>query len=289
MFKIIDKFYKNSKSLLFQDILDFYNKHGYCIVNYLYGANMVKQDLLGEGRKHNIVLKDVCYQLNFKSILLDSDFLLPDGAAIRTMRKIGKIFKKFDGPSMIPNLNGTDFLPYFIDKLISRYGSDHIYIYFLTVYDENIGNPKWYLKSRCEKYVYERFDIDKDHVRWYEIDYHDENYADWKGRIDIEDTINNVNKDSYHIFLNFRGTPYQEIWTYLNKDFIKKNNLILFNQGGTVDFWVGKETRAPYWVRKLRLESIWRLLQHPKKNWKKFLVSFKMIWLIIKKVVLWLK
>lgn len=279
MFVIINKFYKNSKSALFQDILDFYDKNWYVIVNYLYGANMVKQDLSGEGS----IVKTNTWSYNFKQILIDSDFLLPDGAAIRTMRKVWKLFWRFDWPPMMPNLNGTDFLPYFIDRLISSVWLDRVFIHYLTVYDYKVWNEKWHLLHACKSYIQKRFWLHLDHINWYEIEYSDKNYKDrsWWGSISSK----SYDHWSYHLFLNFRGTPHQEIRSYLNKDFIKKNRLLVFDQWGTVDFRVGKESRAPLIIRKLRLESIWRLVQYPQKNWKKFIISFKMIWLIIKKII----
>lgn len=245
---------------------------------------MVKQDLLGDGNHINIW----SWSINFKDILLDSDFLLPDGAAIRSMWKVWKLFHRFDGPDMIPNLNGTDLLPYFIDNLIKKAWKSYIIIYFLTVYDNNIGNQKWYLLNKCKDYIRNRWDIDDNNIIWYEIDYHDRDYTNWDGWSSIWDDLDN-NKSAYRIFLNFRGTPHQEIWTYLNKDNIKRSRLLVFNQWGTVDFRVGKESRAPLMIRKMRLESVRRLFQYPKKNWKKFLISFKMIWLIVKKVMFWYK
>lgn len=281
MFEIVNKFYKNSKSDLFQDILDFYDKNWSVIINYLYGANIVKQNLLWDWN----FINTNSWNLNFKQILLDSDFLLPDGAAVRSMYKVWKILGRFDGPSMIPNLNGTDFLPYFIDNIVLHKWCNNIFVHYLTVYDNNIGNTQWNLLNKCKTHIQSRFWIDKSHIFWYEIEYSDKDYQSrsWWDR--VLDIVEN-NPASYHLFLNFRGTPHQEIRTYINKGHIKTNKLLVFNQWWTVDFRVGKEKRAPLIVRKLRLESIRRLFQYPKKNWKKFLISFKMIWLIIKKVIL---
>ena len=48
------------------------------------------------------------------------------------------------------------------------------------------------------------------------------------------------NKRKYTILIVARTTPeypIQEIWAWSNKNKIKQRNLIVFNQGGTFDFW----------------------------------------------------
>gem|GEM_PF-5374310 len=40
-------------------------------------------------------------------------------------------------------------------------------------------------------------------------------------------------------------------------------------------------------MRKLRLESVWRLISDPRKNWSKFWVSFMMMWEIVTLVIEW--
>jgi exopolysaccharide biosynthesis WecB/TagA/CpsF family protein len=67
--------------------------------------------------------------------------------------------------------------------------------------------------------------------------------------------------------------PIQEIWSYANKQQIKKNKLRVMNQAGTFDFRVGEQKRAPKLIRTLRLEWLWRLIATPKRQIKKTLDS----------------
>jgi N-acetylglucosaminyldiphosphoundecaprenol N-acetyl-beta-D-mannosaminyltransferase len=43
--------------------------------------------------------------------------------------------------------------------------------------------------------------------------------------------------------------------------------------GASIDFLTGKRTRAPLWVRQLSLEWAYRLLQEPRRLWRRYLVE----------------
>ena len=137
-----------------------------------------------------------------KDLLLDSDLLLPDGAAIRTMYRVGIAYKKRDGPNL-HNLNGTDFLPFFLDYL---HKSEYkVNLITLTVYDEKHNNPEGYLKDGVNKYIQER----RTHFRQHneEIEYNDTNYNDFD-RDGIKKFLQqdlNSQEPTINIFLNFRG------------------------------------------------------------------------------------
>lgn len=284
MFTIIQKFFQGNKRELVKDIISFYNTKKHGIISYVYGATMVKYNLLWQGKKfvwHNI-----------KNILLDADFLLPDGAAIRTMYSIGRLLNRRWWKKALNNLNWTDFLPYFLEHLHDYWYS--ISIVTLTVYDPRIGNEPWYLKQGAREYIQNHrpnFAIHGEEVyygdSWYDL-------FDWSG---IEEFLESTSwwgkEQSINLLLNFRGwsygAPHQELFAYINRPKLQELQLLCMNQGATVDFWIGREQRAPQWIRRLRLESAYRLFSDPKKNRKKFLISFKMIWLIVTKVIIWSK
>jgi hypothetical protein len=242
---------------------------------------MVNRDLLWDGQEFT----NQGNTYNIKDILLKSDFLLPDGAALRTMYMIGRILWRREGPKMLYNLNGTDFMPWFLDYL---HESDYsVNIITLTVYDPRINNPKWYLKQWVLQYISKH--RPKFQVHGEEILYGDTNYSEYD-RSSVENFLQNNKQDNQiNILLNFRGWsyggPHQELFAYINKNKLKELELLCMNQWATVDFRIGRETRAPKWIRAIWLESAYRLFSDPKKNWKKFLVSFTMIWLIIKNII----
>lgn len=79
-------------------------------------------------------------------------------------------------------------------------------------------------------------------------------------------------KDNYdHIlFLNGIGGPAQEIWTEKNKNHFKNTGIVMMNNGATIDYYSGFETRAPRRVVNLRVgETLRRVITQPQKNLKK--------------------
>ena len=112
-----------------------------------------------------------------KNLLLDSDFLLPDGAAVRTMYSVGITCRHREGPNL-HNLNGTDFMPLFLDSL--KKSKLKVNLITLTVYDEKHNNPRGYLKDGVHNYIHKRRPSFKQHNE--EVEYGDTNYKDfdWK-------------------------------------------------------------------------------------------------------------
>lgn len=95
--------------------------------------------------------------------------------------------------------------------------------------------------------------------------------------------------DPINILLVARSTPdypIQEIWTLANKQHIKQHGLIVMNQAGTFDFWVGEQKRAPKPIRVIKLERLWRLISDPKRNLKKVLSTLALFGYIFSYLIL---
>ena len=93
----------------------------------------------------------------------------------------------------------------------------------------------------------------------------------------------------YTVLLVARTTPLypiQELWSWSNKELLKKHKLLVLNQGGTFDFWAGVQKRAPKLRRTCKLEWLWRLLSDPKRNSKKVGDSLKIISYIFRYLLL---
>jgi N-acetylglucosaminyldiphosphoundecaprenol N-acetyl-beta-D-mannosaminyltransferase len=63
------------------------------------------------------------------------------------------------------------------------------------------------------------------------------------------------------LFCNF-GAPWQEKFIFRQKN---ARIRLAMGVGGTFDFWCGKISRAPLWMRKFGFEWVWRLTQQPKR------------------------
>lgn len=78
--------------------------------------------------------------------------------------------------------------------------------------------------------------------------------------------------------------PEKENFLYKNKEILKNVNFIM-GVGGSFDIVAGKIKRAPVWVRKLGLEWVYRLVQEPKRMWKRYIIgNIKFIILVIKEL-----
>jgi len=60
------------------------------------------------------------------------------------------------------------------------------------------------------------------------------------------------------------GSPKQEYWMDDEREFLERNGVkVVVGCGGTIDFLSGEISRAPSWMQRLGLESIYRLLAQP--------------------------
>lgn len=264
MKKILSKIYKSDNKQASQDIYNLYKSKWQVLVNYIYWANIIKNDLFQKETNKPL-----------KQILLNWDFLLPDGAALRTFWKIWyKLWwlerVSISWPNSLSNINGTDFLPYIINDYISKVGKDKIK---LVIYGSRAE-----FQDNIHDFITKNFDV--------ELLYIQDGYTDFDHN-KLQKIISDkwwFLSDNIYIFIVAMWTPKQEIRSYNSLD--KLWWFIVMNQGGTMDFWAWFETRAPWRIRTLWLESIYRLATKPKKNFTKFMVSFAMIWEIVKRWIL---
>lgn len=89
----------------------------------------------------------------------------------------------------------------------------------------------------------------------------------------VIEKINNCNPDFVWIGL---GAPKQEIWMAEHQG---KINGLMIGVGAGFDYFAGKIKRAPLWMQKLNLEWLYRLIQDPKRLFKRYFVTnTKFIW-----------
>lgn len=240
---ILQKIYTADAKNSTKDILKIYENKGNCIVHFLYFANIILNNL----HKKTIHTSE---KQDFSQALVSGDMLLPDGIALKLLYK--KFFKK-----EIPNLNGTDFLPYFLSS-IPKNKKVEIMLY---------GSSTEVIEKTVE-YIQETFHFPIISAQ------HGFQEFDWQ-KIWFKE------KGMIRIFLVGRGSPLQEIWTEKNRIHIEKKECLVFTVGGLLDFWAGNEKRAPIWMRKCRIEWLYRAFINPKKNFKKTLASFQLLGFLI--------
>lgn len=287
MKEILDRLELEEANVVSQKILDKYLDKWYCFLNYAYFANIVSKKLFEENKSDLDVsyfkelllenykkTQDEDISAYYKKSILDSDFLLPDGIALQIFyffaRRFGKIKSK---KYRLPNLNGTDFAPYFLDYLKNKIWQEKVKLVLYGTYPDLLDKTKLYLKNK-----------------WFDVIYAQDGYTNFNreefSKLDV------LNQDWFvYVLLVARTTPkypIQEIWSYANENMIKKFNLLVMNQWWTFDFRVWQQKRAPKLVRTIKLEWLWRLISDPKRNYKKvldtmLLFKYIFVYLLLKK------
>ena len=78
------------------------------------------------------------------------------------------------------------------------------------------------------------------------------------------------------------SSPKKEKFLYKYKHILKNVNFIM-GVGGSFDVIAGKIKRAPKWMQKYGLEWVYRLVQEPRRMWRRYLIgNTKFIILVIK-------
>jgi exopolysaccharide biosynthesis WecB/TagA/CpsF family protein len=258
-----------------------YSEQGFCVVSYVYGAVVVRNNLLSfwtQWRIYSSKLDPSCLRTTrWQEGLFASDLILPDGAALLTWWRVAHCLGRVVWVPKLSNLNGTDFFPDLLEYYLAQWPINLVcfgtYGGSLSTRSGDVIIPagEWLQKNYWIKWSY-----------WQDIDYHDTiTQRDWDAMLKSCDPRYPI------IMMVCLGVPRQETWSYQNRENIRKYHIIACNQWATIDYWAGREIRAPQIVRKLRLESVWRLISDPRKNWSKFWVSFMMMWEIVTLVIEW--
>jgi N-acetylglucosaminyldiphosphoundecaprenol N-acetyl-beta-D-mannosaminyltransferase len=83
--------------------------------------------------------------------------------------------------------------------------------------------------------------------------------------------LNQMNASGAELFWIGLGAPKQEIWMHENHK--KLNKGIMIGIGAGFDYLAGNTKHAPEWMKKTALEWLYRLIQEPKRLWKRYLVA----------------
>lgn len=84
---------------------------------------------------------------------------------------------------------------------------------------------------------------------------------------EIVNRINNANPDFIWVGL---GAPKQEIWMAAHENRV---NGLMIGVGAAFDYESGNIKRAPNWMQKCNLEWLYRLMQDPKRLFKRYLIT----------------
>jgi len=193
-------------------------------------------------------------------ILNQSDLVIADGMPVVWASRLM-------GIELVSRVAGSDLVPLIAKEASKRAKS----VYFLGGRGDIGKRAAMILKEQYPNLIIAGYDAPFVHIDSEKILH---SIEDDKG---IIETINSSGAD---ILLIGFGNPKQEIWFHRNKDKLKVP--VSIGIGGTFEFIAGTVSRAPVWMQTTGLEWIYRIIQDPKRLWKRYLIGFfkfgLMIW-----------
>jgi N-acetylglucosaminyldiphosphoundecaprenol N-acetyl-beta-D-mannosaminyltransferase len=75
------------------------------------------------------------------------------------------------------------------------------------------------------------------------------------------------------------GAPKQDKW--IDRNLTRTGASVAIGMGGSFDFVVGTQRRAPQWIRRLNLEWLYRLLREPWR-WRRQLALPRFVWRVVR-------
>lgn len=101
------------------------------------------------------------------------------------------------------------------------------------------------------------------------------------------EAVRKINESGAQIVWVGLGAPKQERWMYEHQSAV---NALMLGVGAGFDFHAGTVKRAPAWMRNHYLEWLYRLIQDPKRLWKRYVqTNGKFLLLSVKDAFLWKK
>nr|WP_277881987.1 MULTISPECIES: WecB/TagA/CpsF family glycosyltransferase [Cyanophyceae] len=98
-----------------------------------------------------------------------------------------------------------------------------------------------------------------------------------------EALIQKINASGAGVVLVSLGCPKQERWMAEHKD---KIHAVMIGLGGAFPVYAGICKRAPRWVREMGLEWFYRLIQEPRRLWKRYSTTIPLfLWLATKQLI----
>ena len=177
-----------------------------------------------------------CRDQAFVRGVMESDLVLRDGIGVKLLYKLLKL-----DPGL--NLNGTDLIPLLLENVFKE---ERIAIF---------GSTDKELEVVDKKLTQKGFNI----------------VGSLDGFQTKEDYLKKTAEIKPSLVIIAMGMPKQEyIASALREHF---DDLSTINGGAIIDFMAGKVNRAPVWVRRMGLEWAYRLLQEPKRMFKRYIVG----------------
>lgn len=173
---------------------------------------------------------------------LDGFLILPDGIGVDIASRV------LHGSSFPDNLNGTDFTP-----ALLRYMQAPLRVGLLGAKPDEVARACAAFQKLTPQH-----DVQIISDGFFEHD-------------DREAALQKLAEFHPDILLVAMGVPRQELFIF--NEITAEHCTAVFGVGALFDFQAGKAKRAPAWLRKCRMEWIYRLIQEPQRLWRRYLVG----------------
>lgn len=224
------------------------------LINIIGNINELKGKYICVSNVHTIVMS--YDDEHYKNIQNSSFMVLPDGKPL-------SLVSRLRGYSNAERVTGPDLM----DQIFNIQGSNTYKHFFYGSTNETLDALKNELKAS-----YPPLEISG----MYSPPFRELTREEDK---EIIEKINKLNPDFVWVGL---GAPKQELWMYNHLD---KINGLMIGVGAGFDYFAKNIKRAPRWMQKFSLEWLYRLIQDPKRLWKRYLVyNTRFILLVIKEI-----
>lgn len=96
-----------------------------------------------------------------------------------------------------------------------------------------------------------------------------------------EDIVQDIIQKKPDVLFVAMSSPFKE--KFISKNLERMDVPVCIGVGGSFDIIAGKCRLAPAWISKMGLEWFYRLIQEPKRLWKRYLITnIKFLWLVVK-------
>lgn len=150
----------------------------------------------------------------------------------------------FNGRQFLENLNGTDFVPYYLRK-----SALPLRVFLLGGRRETAEAAGEIVRREFSHQVVGVCD-------------------GFEGRCDVAALVDQINASKADVVLVGMGNPTQEIWILQHGHLLCAK--VLIGVGALFSYMTSESVRAPQLVRQARLEWAWRLLHEPRRLVKRY-------------------
>jgi beta-1,4-glucosyltransferase len=146
------------------------------------------------------------------------------------------------------NLAGSDFIPYFFSHTVNP-----LRLFLLGSKPQILQRAAQFVNTKLGQQVVGTCD-------------------GYEGLRNTSDLVERINQSGAQMVLVALGNPIQEEWILGNLHRMQCN--IAMGVGALFDFWGGDKPRAPLFMRRLRLEWLFRLCLEPRRLMARYTIDF---------------